>query len=70
MSEITIQGYKIPKDTQVLANFWALDNDPQLWHNPQQFNPERHLSADKKQFIRREYLIPFSYGIKINIFNK
>ncbi len=62
MEEITIQGYKIPKGTQVVANFWALDNDPNLYEDPQHFKPERFLSQDEKQFTKPEYLIPFSYG--------
>ncbi len=62
MEEITIQGYKIPKGTQVLANFWALDSDPNLYEDPQDFKPERFLSEDEKQFTKPDYLIPFSFG--------
>jgi cytochrome P450 len=52
MEETTIQGYKIPKGTFVLANFWALDNDHSLYDDPQDFKPERFLSQDKKQFTK------------------
>jgi cytochrome P450 len=52
MEETTIQGYKIPKDTFVLANFWALDNDHNLYDDPQDFKPERFLTEDKKQFTK------------------
>jgi cytochrome P450 len=62
MEETTIQGFKVPKNTHVLANFWALDNDHNLYDNPQNFKPERFLSQDEKQFTKPEYLIPFSYG--------
>jgi len=63
MEEITIQGFKIPKDTQIMANFWAIDNDLNLWDNPQEFNPNRFLSKDKNRFNKPVYLIPFSYGM-------
>jgi len=60
--DMVINGFKIPKDTQIMANFWAIDNDPNLWENPNDFLPERFLSADGKTFSKPEYLIPFSYG--------
>ncbi|CAG2116218.1 unnamed protein product, partial [Medioppia subpectinata] len=59
---MVISGFKIPKDTHIMANFWAIDNDPNLWENPSQFRPERHLSEDLKTFRKPEHLIPFSYG--------
>ncbi len=62
MEETIIQGFKVPKNTYVLANFWALDNDHNLYDNPQNFKPERFLSEDEKKFTKPEYLIPFSYG--------
>ncbi|CAG2102077.1 unnamed protein product [Medioppia subpectinata] len=60
--DMVISGFKIPKDTQIMANFWAIDNDPNLWENPSQFRPERLLSDDLKTFKKPEHLIPFSYG--------
>ena len=63
---MVINGFKIPKDTQIMANFWAIDNDPNLWENPNDFIPERFLSADGKTFSKPEYLIPFSYGLYLN----
>ncbi|CAG2117313.1 unnamed protein product [Medioppia subpectinata] len=60
--DMVISGFKIPKDTQIMANFWAIDNDPNLWENPSQFRPERLLSNDLKTFKKPEHLIPFSYG--------
>ncbi|CAG2100613.1 unnamed protein product [Medioppia subpectinata] len=60
--DMVISGFKIPKDTQIMANFWAIDNDPNLWENPTEFKPERLLSEDLKTFKKPEHLIPFSYG--------
>ncbi|CAG2100612.1 unnamed protein product [Medioppia subpectinata] len=60
--DMVISGFKIPKDTQILVNFWAIDNDPNLWENPTEFRPERLLSKDLKTFKKPEHLIPFSIG--------
>ncbi|XP_054166689.1 cytochrome P450 2U1-like [Oppia nitens] len=57
-----ICNYNIAKGTQVFLNFWAVDNDPNLWDEPQEFRSERFLSADKKFVIKPEYFTPFSYG--------
>lgn len=62
LEDVVVQGKRIPRDTQVLANFWSVHNDPQLWTQPELFNPDRFLSADKTQFERKEFLMTFSYG--------
>ncbi|CAG2115253.1 unnamed protein product, partial [Medioppia subpectinata] len=59
---MVISGFKIPKDTQILVNLWAIDNDPNLWDNPSEFRPQRFLSENLKTFKKPEHLIPFSYG--------
>ncbi|CAG2100543.1 unnamed protein product [Medioppia subpectinata] len=60
--DMVISGFKIPKDTQILVNFWAIDNDPNLWDNPSEFRPQRFLSENLKTFKKPEHLIPFSYA--------
>ncbi|GAA6017347.1 hypothetical protein JCM10207_005602 [Rhodosporidiobolus poonsookiae] len=39
-------GYFIPKGTIVLANHWAIHLDPELYPDPETFNPERFLDRD------------------------
>jgi len=60
--DTSVGGHFIPKDTQVILNFWAIDHDPKIWDKPDDFMPERFLSADKKEFVRLDHAIPFSYG--------
>ena len=64
----SICGHFIPKDTLVLANFWAVHNDPKIWDKPEEFNPNRFLSDDGKDLIKTEALIPFSIGKQSIIF--
>lgn len=35
------KGYKFEKGTLTLLDFYGTNHDPEIWDNPQQFNPER-----------------------------
>ncbi|WMV22084.1 hypothetical protein MTR67_015469 [Solanum verrucosum] len=39
--ETRIGEYTIPVKTRVLINAWAIGRDPEYWHNPESFIPER-----------------------------
>nr|XP_018667654.1 cytochrome P450 2J1-like isoform X2 [Ciona intestinalis] len=45
----------------ILANMWAVHNDPDVWDEPSKFKPERHLD-DKGNFVQSNHVIPFSVG--------
>ncbi|CAL1295293.1 unnamed protein product [Larinioides sclopetarius] len=61
--DIPVQGYIIPKGTEIIANMWAIHHDPDYWDEPDAFRPERFLSADGKQFIKPTInFVPFSVG--------
>ncbi|XP_076040649.1 cytochrome P450 9e2-like isoform X2 [Oratosquilla oratoria] len=38
---------KIEKGTVVMANVWALNRDPRIWEDPNDFKPERFLPENK-----------------------
>ncbi|KAH6899258.1 cytochrome P450 98A3 [Coprinopsis sp. MPI-PUGE-AT-0042] len=40
------KGYFIPKGTMILANSWAILNDPSVFANPHHFNPDRYLDSN------------------------
>ncbi|XP_041483984.1 cytochrome P450 2U1-like [Lytechinus variegatus] len=62
VKDVVLNGYDIPKGTVILPNLWAIHHDPDLWKNPDEFNPDRFLDPETKQVVQREELIPFSIG--------
>ncbi|KAL3820970.1 hypothetical protein ACJIZ3_006875 [Penstemon smallii] len=58
----TLNNYKIPKDTVVLVNFWAIHLDPDNWEDPESFKPDRFLGS-KVDFMGAHFeFLPFSAG--------
>ncbi|KAB5590603.1 O-methylsterigmatocystin oxidoreductase [Ceratobasidium theobromae] len=42
----TYLGYRIPKGAIIMANIWAICNDPKVYTDPDCFNPDRFLDPD------------------------
>ena len=59
-SDTELAGYFIPKDTHVLSNLYAIHMDPQLWQDPDLFDPDRFLRNGKVH--KPDCFIPFSVG--------
>ncbi|CAN7985376.1 unnamed protein product [Ixodes hexagonus] len=58
-----IEGYFIPKGTIVIANIWAVHMDPNLWTNPEEFDPTRFLDeTGTKVLPKPDHLMAFSTG--------
>jgi cytochrome P450 len=61
----TISGYNIPANTIVYVNAWAIQRDPNIWTNPEEFYPERFLESSIN-FLGQDFeLIPFGAGRRI-----
>ncbi|KAL1541844.1 unspecific monooxygenase [Salvia divinorum] len=60
--ETEVGGYIIPKDTKIFVNFWAISRDPNIWKNPESFEPERFLDSEIDFRGQHYELIPFSSG--------
>ncbi|QRV88345.1 cytochrome P450 family protein [Ceratobasidium sp. AG-Ba] len=41
--EDVYKGYRIPKGAMVFPNFWAMSRNPEIYPNPEHFNPDRFL---------------------------
>ena len=63
-TETNIRDYTIPKDTVVFVNLWSMHRDPEVWKDPDLFDPSRFLD-DAGQVIDPKFLggfLPFSGG--------
>lgn len=56
-----IANYFFPKGTNVMANLTFIHYDPELWENPEDFNPDRFLSS-AGHFESSPNVMPFSVG--------
>ncbi|EIM80788.1 cytochrome P450 [Stereum hirsutum FP-91666 SS1] len=59
------QGYHIPKGSTVVANIWALMHDPDVYPDPDTFEPERYLQSrtNTPQPDPRKYV--FGFGARV-----
>ncbi|KAF7846867.1 hypothetical protein BT93_L3642 [Corymbia citriodora subsp. variegata] len=60
--DCTIDGYDIPKGTQVLVLVWSISRDPEIWDAPEEFRPERFLEHDIDVKGQSFELLPFGSG--------
>jgi len=59
--DVTIRGYKIPKDTFVFSMLYYIMRDPDHWEEPDKFKPERFLDHEGR-LVRHERFLPFGVG--------
>lgn len=62
-----VLGYKLPAHTQLILNLHAIHRDPNVYENPDTFNPDRflgnhHLDVNPTSGNDSYELIPFSAG--------
>ncbi|KAJ9492643.1 hypothetical protein VN97_g604 [Penicillium thymicola] len=59
-------GYKIPKDSVILPALHHIHNNPDLWDNPNRFNPDR-WDTDEVKCRHKAAYIPFAMGPRMCI---
>ncbi|XP_035210440.1 cytochrome P450 2B11-like [Stegodyphus dumicola] len=57
--ETSLRGYRIPKGSITLLNFWSAHHDPEIFEDPYKFDPSRYLASSGKP--RAE--LPVTFGI-------
>ncbi|KAJ4753441.1 Cytochrome P450 [Rhynchospora pubera] len=65
MEDTNVAGYLIPKGSHVLLSRVGLGRNPEIWHKPLEFNPERHLDGGSSELALVEpdmRFISFSAG--------
>lgn len=64
--DICFRGYEIPKGAWVISNLNAVCRDPNLWKDPEKFNPTRFLESKQDTLstptLKTDYFVPFSIG--------
>ena len=69
VTEVEIGGIKIPNNTVVATNLWALHHDPGFWPEPYEFLPDRFLDIDGSlvpaDHPNRKHLMPFGAGPRV-----
>ncbi|XP_035664823.1 cytochrome P450 2D6-like [Branchiostoma floridae] len=63
--DVKVQGYDIPKGTQVLVNLHSLHMDPVYWPDPDRFDPERFLDAEGNVVNKPQSFMPFAGGRRV-----
>jgi cytochrome P450 len=60
----------IPKDTNLFIPMFVVNRDPEIWHNPSQFIPERFEQVGNNDFtVAKDGFFPFGYGTRTCIGN-
>ncbi|XP_022808834.1 steroid 17-alpha-hydroxylase/17,20 lyase-like isoform X3 [Stylophora pistillata] len=62
LTDTTLCGYRVPRDTIVFANTEAIHLDPKFWEDPTLFNPYRHLDKDGNLITNQGNFYPFGAG--------
>ena len=62
LTDTTLCGYRVPKDTIVFADTESVHLDPKCWENPTVFNPYRHIDGSGKLIINQSNYYPFGAG--------
>lgn len=66
VGDVSIAGYRLPPQTNVLVSPWALHRRAALWPDPERFDPDRFLPEREASRHRYAYL-PFGAGPRICI---
>nr|XP_025866179.1 cytochrome P450 2S1-like [Vulpes vulpes] len=58
------RGYTLPQGTEVFPLLGSVLHDPEIFDEPEEFNPDRFLDANGR-FQKQEAFLPFSLGKRV-----
>lgn len=62
MEDCTINDFHVSKGTWTFINAWSIGRDPNFWHEPDEFVPERFAGGSVDLLGQHFQLIPFGSG--------
>jgi len=62
VKDVQLLHYKIPANTNVLVNIWAINRDPKAWKKPLESIPDRFLNNNISLLGSNYNLLPFGSG--------
>ncbi|XP_054157433.1 steroid 17-alpha-hydroxylase/17,20 lyase-like [Oppia nitens] len=65
MCDTKIGEHNIKEGSLVMSNLWAISRNPELWDRPDEFNPNRFLSADGTYRPSVPGFAPFGIGRRV-----
>ncbi|EIN04046.1 cytochrome P450 [Punctularia strigosozonata HHB-11173 SS5] len=70
LEDLTYDGYLIPRGSAIIVNMWGIYHNPDVYDDPEMFNPERYLKSEfgTKPDVDPSYFkhtMPFGFGRRI-----
>ena len=62
--ETTIGPYRVPQDTIIFVNLWAINHDERVFKDPYKFDPSRFIDENGEVNRARFSSLPFSTGTR------
>ncbi|KAJ7637096.1 cytochrome P450 [Roridomyces roridus] len=63
--DIVWNGYLIPKGASVYGNYWSIARDPEVFPDPERFDPQRWLTPDGKTIREDLKIFQFGFGRRV-----
>ena len=64
-TNMVIDGYQVPKDTSFMFNLYLMGKDPELYSNPEVFNPYRWEEKKEQDGLVTFASLPFGTGVRM-----
>jgi cytochrome P450 len=61
--ETELLGYRVPTGAYLAVHLWGLHHLPELWPDPERFDPERFAEHRREDKVHRYAYMPFGNGI-------